>query len=74
MPLDEQIERMRLMRTQIKENNVYRWAGSMLIDAARSRKRDRILALAASRETGGSALTLSQAAWPLAIRRRAASR
>lgn len=50
MPAEEQIERMKLMRQQIKENNVYRWAGAMLIDAARSRTRERILGLAQSSE------------------------
>jgi hypothetical protein len=28
-----------LMRRTIKENNVYRWAGRMLMDAARIRQR-----------------------------------
>jgi len=46
MQHDEQVERMKLMRTQIRENNVYRWAASMLIDATRSRKRDRLTSLA----------------------------
>lgn len=49
MPPEEQFERMKLMRQQVKENNVYRWAGTMLVDAARSRTRERILALT---ETG----------------------
>jgi trehalose 6-phosphate synthase len=43
MPVEEQCERMRLMRQQVRERNVYRWAGRMLIDAARSRQRQRIL-------------------------------
>ncbi len=46
MPAEEQIERIKLMRQQIKENNVYRWAGRMLIDAARSRRRQRIIGVA----------------------------
>ncbi len=50
MPLDEQVARMKTMRQQIKENNVYKWAGRMLIDAARSRTRERIRALAISSE------------------------
>ncbi len=45
MPADEQYERMKLMRAQVKENNVYRWAGAMLLDAARSRTRKRILGM-----------------------------
>jgi trehalose 6-phosphate synthase len=43
MPASERQERMRLMRLQVRERNVYRWAGRMLIDAAASRQRRRIL-------------------------------
>ena len=43
MPGNEQQERMRLMRQQVREWNVYRWAGRMLIDAEASRQRRRIL-------------------------------
>ena len=32
---------MRSMRTCVREFNVYRWAGRMLVDAARLRRRDR---------------------------------
>ncbi|TIO75762.1 MAG: trehalose-6-phosphate synthase [Mesorhizobium sp.] len=39
---DEQHERMRRMREIVRDNNVYRWAGSMLLDAARLRKRDEL--------------------------------
>jgi trehalose 6-phosphate synthase len=46
MPEPEQRERMRLMRQQVREQNVYRWAGRMLVDAARIRQRQRILELA----------------------------
>ncbi|ABD87500.1 alpha,alpha-trehalose-phosphate synthase (UDP-forming) [Rhodopseudomonas palustris] len=46
MPLLEQQERMRVMRQQIKEWNVYRWAGRMLIDAANKRRQQRIMNLA----------------------------
>ncbi|WP_047307468.1 alpha,alpha-trehalose-phosphate synthase (UDP-forming) [Rhodopseudomonas palustris] len=46
MPDREQQERMRAMRQQIREWNVYRWAARMLIDAAASRRRQRILDLA----------------------------
>lgn len=46
MPEQEQRERMRLMRQQVREQNVYRWAGRMLVDAARIRQRQRILDLA----------------------------
>ena len=38
-------ERIRVMRQQVREQNVYRWAGRMLIDAARIRQRRRILEL-----------------------------
>ncbi len=46
MPPHAQQERMSAMRQQIREWNVYRWAGRMLIDAATSRRRQRILDLA----------------------------
>ncbi len=42
MPVEEQRERMRLMREMVRDNNVYRWAGRMLLDAARLRKHSRI--------------------------------
>jgi trehalose 6-phosphate synthase len=45
MAPSEQRERMRLMREQVRGRNVYRWAGQMLIDAARLRKRQRIVEL-----------------------------
>jgi trehalose 6-phosphate synthase len=42
MPAAEQAERMRALRSQVADYNVYRWAGRMLSDAARLRKRDRL--------------------------------
>ena len=39
MPRSERRERMQLMRRTVKENNVYRWAGRMLMDAAQTRQR-----------------------------------
>ena len=39
---DEQRERMRLMRTHVRQRNVYGWAGKMLLDVANVRKRQRI--------------------------------
>ena len=39
MGRDERRDRMSLMRRTVKENNVYRWAGRMLMDAARIRTR-----------------------------------
>jgi trehalose 6-phosphate synthase len=38
----EQRDRMRAMRALVSELNVYRWAGRMLVDAARLRSRDRL--------------------------------
>ena len=43
MPLRTQRARMRLMRNLIREFNVYRWAGRMLLDAARMRRRRGLL-------------------------------
>jgi trehalose 6-phosphate synthase len=42
MPVEEQRDRMRSMRAFLSEFNVYRWAGRMLVDAARLRNRDRL--------------------------------
>jgi trehalose 6-phosphate synthase len=42
MPPEEQAERMRAMRLMVSEFNVYRWAGRMLVDAARLRQHDRV--------------------------------
>jgi len=42
MPETEQIDRMRSMRALVAEYNVYRWAGRMLVDAARHRARERL--------------------------------
>jgi len=42
MPGDEQRDRMRAMRTLVAEFNVYRWAGRMLVDAARLRRKERL--------------------------------
>jgi trehalose-6-phosphate synthase len=43
MPLFEQKERMRSMRSIVREFNVYRWAARMLIDAAAVRRKNRLL-------------------------------
>ncbi len=43
MRKDERRERMQLMRRTVKENNVYRWAGRMLLDAARLRRRQALV-------------------------------
>lgn len=42
MPAEEQRARMRSMRAMLQEFNVYRWAGRMLLDAARMRNRRRL--------------------------------
>ena len=42
MPEEEQRERMRSLRQLVMEFNVYRWAGRMMMDAARLRRRVRI--------------------------------
>ena len=42
MSVDEKRDRMRSMRAFLSEFNVYRWAGRMLVDAARLRSRDRL--------------------------------
>jgi len=42
MPAEEQRDRMRVMRGLVREFNVYRWAGRMLLDAATMRRRGRI--------------------------------
>lgn len=44
MPEFEQRERMRSMRALVQDFNVYRWAGRMLLDAARVRQREKLAA------------------------------
>ncbi|MEO8303901.1 MAG: trehalose-6-phosphate synthase [Betaproteobacteria bacterium] len=44
MPASEQRDRMRFMRGVVREFNVYRWAGRMLLDAAVMRQRGRFQA------------------------------
>jgi trehalose 6-phosphate synthase len=48
----EQRARMKVMRGLIQEFNVYRWAGRMLLDAARMRRRGRLLERGARGEPG----------------------
>ena len=52
MPLVEQRERMRAMRLLLADRNVYRWAGRMLVDATRLRRRERFLGRFAPRRGG----------------------
>jgi trehalose-6-phosphate synthase len=47
MSEEEQRERMRSMRSLVQQFNVYRWAGRMLLDAARMRQRRRVIGTAA---------------------------
>jgi trehalose 6-phosphate synthase len=42
MPEAEQRERMASLRMTVREYNVFRWAGRMLVDASRLRLRQRI--------------------------------
>ena len=42
MPVLEQRERMASMRSLVRDFNIYRWAGRMLLDAARIRQRKRL--------------------------------
>ena len=42
MPRAEQAMRMRSMRALVSEQNVYRWAGRMLVDAATVRHKQRL--------------------------------
>ena len=44
MSAEEQRDRMRIMRGLVREFNVYRWAGRMLLDAAGMRLRNRLMA------------------------------
>ena len=55
MTSDQKRERMRLMRESVRDNNVYYWAGRMLLDASRIRKRTRIESNIASVGGGGRA-------------------
>jgi trehalose 6-phosphate synthase len=52
MPREQRRQRMQLMRHTVKENNVYRWAGRMLTEAARIRQRQAL-------ERGAEVLPLS---------------
>ena len=53
MGRDERRNRMSLMRRTVKENNVYRWAGRMLMDAARIRQRQSLPAPRRHGTSGG---------------------
>jgi trehalose 6-phosphate synthase/phosphatase len=49
MPRPERQVRMKAMRRTVKENNVYRWAGRMLMDAAQVRQRQSLMKRSPSR-------------------------
>jgi len=55
MPEEEQADRMRSMRSLLAQFNVYRWAGRMLVDAARLRNRERVAGRLGYRSTVGAA-------------------
>jgi trehalose 6-phosphate synthase len=53
MPIEDQQDRMKSMRSLLMQFNVYRWAGKMLVDAARVRNQERVAGrLAAHAKTG----------------------
>ena len=56
MPSEEQRDRMRSMRTLLSQFNVYRWAGKMLIDAARLRDQERLSARLTTRAPAGASV------------------
>jgi trehalose 6-phosphate synthase len=56
MPIEEQRDRMRSMRPLLAQFNVYRWAGKMLIDAARLRNQERVAGRLAERLSVGPAV------------------
>jgi trehalose 6-phosphate synthase len=51
MSREEQRDRMHSMRAFLSEFNVYRWAGGMLVDAARLRKKESVLGRASEKLT-----------------------
>ena len=55
MPEDEQKDRMRSMRSLLVQFNIYRWAGKMLVDAARLRNQERLTGRLAERASMGPA-------------------
>jgi trehalose 6-phosphate synthase len=55
MPVEEQQDRMRSMRSLLAQFNVYRWAGKILVDAARLRNQERIAGRLADHVSSGPA-------------------
>lgn len=56
MPVEEQQDRLRSMRSLLAQFNVYRWAGKMLVDAARLRDQERVAERLAERSHAETAL------------------
>ncbi|HVV44518.1 MAG TPA: trehalose-6-phosphate synthase, partial [Bryobacteraceae bacterium] len=56
MPVREQQDRMRSMRSVVGQFNVYRWAGKMLVDAARRRSQERVAGRIAENSSIGAAV------------------
>jgi trehalose 6-phosphate synthase len=56
MPEDEQEDRLRPMRSLLAQFNVYRWAGRMLVDAARLRNQERVAERLAERSAAGTSI------------------
>ena len=55
----DQRDRMHALRAQVAENNVYRWAGRMLLDATRVRQHDRLQVSLAGKGRGRRLTRLS---------------
>jgi trehalose 6-phosphate synthase len=56
MPLDEQRDRLIPMRSLLAQFNVYRWAGKMLVDAARVRSQERVAVRLTERSSANATL------------------
>lgn len=56
MSAGEQRDRMRSMRALLVQFNVYRWAGTMLVDAARLRDQERVAGRLSERNSMGTAV------------------
>ncbi|MGH9592270.1 MAG: alpha,alpha-trehalose-phosphate synthase (UDP-forming) [Bryobacteraceae bacterium] len=56
MPVEEQRDRMQSMRSLLVQFNVYRWAGTMLVDAARLRNQERVTGRLAAHSSVGFAI------------------
>ena len=64
----EQSQRMRRMREIVRDNNVYRWAGSMLLDAARLRKRGELDRITGSGDPASNdVISLFERRWAAAL-------